>query len=83
MKSLKAGETTLGVEVTNISQYGFWVMVDEKEYFLSFEIFPWFKNARVSEIERVSATHLFWNKLDIDLTLDIINNPDGYPLIYK
>ncbi len=83
MKSLKVGTTILEVEVTNISQYGFWIMVDEKEYFLPFQSFPWFKDARISdisEIERLSKTHLYWSKLDVDLTLDMIQSPENYPL---
>ena len=86
MKSEIAGKDTLEVEVTNISLHGFWLLIGEKEYFLPFTDFPWFKDARISEISDVSLQndeHLFWEKLDIDLTFDIIQNPDNYPLISK
>jgi hypothetical protein len=84
MKSLKAGTTILEVEVTNISRLGFWIIIDDTEYFLPFKSFPWFEQARISDIsdvERLSETHLYWNKLDIDLTLDMIQSPGNYPLI--
>jgi len=76
----------LEVEVTNISVHGFWLLLGENEYFLPFNDFPWFKNARISEISDVallSDQHLYWGKLDIDLTLNMIQNPRQYPLISK
>lgn len=79
-------EETLEVEVTNISTHGFWLMHGDNEFFLPFSEFPWFKNARISEIADVqllNGKHLFWEKLDIDLTLNMIQNPKNYPLISK
>jgi hypothetical protein len=86
MKSEIAGKNILEVEVTNISAHGFWLLLGENEYFLPFNEFPWFKNARISEISNVavlSDKHLYWEKLDIDLTLNMIQNPQQYPLISK
>lgn len=86
MKSEIAGKNTLEVEVTNISVHGFWLLLGENEFFLPFNDFPWFKDARISEISDVSLLndqHLFWEKLDIDLTLNMIQNPQNYPLISK
>ncbi len=86
MKSEAVGKNILEVEVTNISLHGFWLLVGEMEYFLPFESFPWFKDARISEISDVTLVndqHLYWEKLDIDLNLSMIQNPDSYPLISK
>jgi hypothetical protein len=86
MKSEKHGTTTSEIEVTNISLHGFWILVKEKEYFLPFTSFPWFRQAKVDDILNVELfknQHLFWPSLDIDLTIDIIENPDNYPLVYK
>ena len=86
MKSEIAGKNILEVEVTNISVHGFWLLIGENEFFLPFNDFPWFKDARISEISDVSLLndqHLFWEKLDIDLTLNMIQNPQNYPLISK
>ncbi len=86
MKSEIVGKNILGVEITNISKHGFWMLIGESEYFLSFSEFPWFENARISEIADVKALnnqHFFWEKLDIDLTLSMIQNPKKYPLVSK
>jgi hypothetical protein len=86
MKLEIAGKNTLEIEVTNISAHGFWLLLGEKEIFLPFNDFPWFKDARISEISDVSLLneeHLYWEKLDIDLTLNMIQNPQKYPLIAK
>lgn len=86
MKSEAVGESILEVEVTNISEHGFWLLVGEKEYFLPFKQFPWFKEATIAEISDVvflNNEHLFWEKLDIDLTLNMIEYPEKYPLISK
>ncbi len=80
------GKDTSIVEVTNISKHGFWLYINDKEYFLSFDDFPWFKNATVSDILNVQLLHgyhLYWPDLDIDLELDSIKFPEKYPLIYK
>ena len=85
MRSKKHGKNISEVEVTNISAHGFWLFVDGKEYFLSYDFFPWFKNARISEISDVNIlhqSHLYWQKLDIDLELDCLEHPEKYPLIY-
>ncbi len=86
MKSLKNGKSILDLEITNISQHGFWILYKEREYFLSFKKYPWFKNAKISAIVNVKLFHnhhLYWPDLDVDLTTEILNNPDKYPLIYK
>lgn len=77
------GSATSTVEVTNISQHGFWLLVDDRELFLPFEEFPWFKTATVDAIlrlERLTPTHLFWPELEVDLSVDSIEHPDRYPL---
>ncbi len=84
MPSVMLGKNTL--EVTNISGFGFWILWNEREYFLSYEYFPWFKDARVKDIVNVqleSASHLYWPDLDIDLSLDILEHPEMFPLISK
>ena len=86
MKSAANGASTSSLEVTNISAHGFWLWLAGKEYFLPFADFPWFKNAKVADIlniERHGDRHLHWPALDVDLTLDMIENPRAYPLIYK
>ena len=57
MKSGKAGESTSQAEVTNISSHGVWIDVKDREYFMSYEDYPWFKEARVGEILNVQLHH--------------------------
>ena len=86
MKSALRGRTTSDVEVTNIAVHGIWVLVDDQEFFLPYEQFPWFRDAAVSQIltiERPGREHLHWPDLDVDLTLDSIKHPERYPLVSK
>ena len=77
------GPATSEAEITNISRHGFWVLVDERELFVPFEEFPWFRDASVGailKVERPHPHHLRWPDLDVDLTLDSIESPERYPL---
>jgi hypothetical protein len=82
----KLGESTSAVEVTNISANGFWLFVGEKEYFLPYEKFPWFRDAKVGEIldvELLHGFHLHWPKLDVDLEVTSLDAPERFPLMYS
>ena len=86
MKSETFGTDTSEVEVTQISKHGIWLLLQENEHFLSFENFPWFKDAPVSGIHKVilvSADHLYWPDLDIDLAVDSIEHPERFPLVAR
>jgi hypothetical protein len=77
------GTTISQAEVTNISQHGFWLLLDGRELFLSFEEYPWFKRAPVEAILRLNQphkNHLYWPDLDVDLSVDSIEHPERYPL---
>lgn len=85
MRLKVAGESTSQVEVLNISKYGFWLLVHQNEYFLPFEAFPWFKDAKISSILNVELPqphHLYWPDLDVDLELESIESPEKYPLVF-
>jgi len=84
MKSPTLGADTSLAEVTNVDSHGIWILVREKEYFLPHEDFPWFKKARVEDIlnvELLHGVHLHWPALDVDLTIDSLENPAKYPLV--
>ena len=86
MKLAERGISTSKVEVSHISSQGVWVYVRGKEYFLPYKNFPWFKDARLSEIQNVRLIHrqnLRWEDLDIDLTLESLDHPERYPLRYR
>ncbi|WP_347273374.1 DUF2442 domain-containing protein [Candidatus Kuenenia sp.] len=73
-------------EIVNISSFGIWLYTDGKEYFLPYEKYPWFQDAKIREIQNVQlihGSHLHWPDLDIDLETDSLENPEKYPLVYK
>ncbi|MBE9568850.1 MAG: DUF2442 domain-containing protein [Proteobacteria bacterium] len=83
MSSLAHGNNTLTVEITNISAHGIWLLVREKELFLPYKDFPWFKNQTVKailNIEEPNPGHFYWPDIDIDLTLESIEHPERFPL---
>jgi hypothetical protein len=85
-KSGGHGTRTLDVEVTNVSQHGLWIRLDERERFLSFDAFPWFRQATIEELTNVvlcAPGHLRWPALDIDVAVESIDDPDSYPLVSK
>ena len=84
MKSAALGQSTSLAEVTNVLPHGFWLLVGERELFVPFNQFPWFREASVREITNVqlpSPHHLYWPDLDIDLAVESIEHPDKYPLV--
>ncbi len=84
MRSATLGTSISAVEVTNISQHGFWVLLKDEELFLPFSEFPWFRSAAVGKIIHVelpSPNHLYWPELDVDLAVESIRHPDRFPLV--
>ncbi len=73
-------------EVRSITLQGIWLIVRGEEFFLSFDEFPWFKKAPVNDVQHVivvTAQHLRWPELDVDLELDSIRHPGRYSLIAR
>ncbi|TYT75831.1 DUF2442 domain-containing protein [Desulfobotulus mexicanus] len=78
------GSSTFPVEVTHISTHGIWILAHGCELFMPYSDFPWFKDQRLSDILSVvelSPGHFYWPNLDIDLTQEIIENPQRFPNI--
>ena len=85
-KSAALGPGTSGAEVTNVSPHGFWLLLDERELFVPFAQFPWFRDASIGQITNVqlpSAHHLYWPDLDVDLAVDSLEYPDRFPLVSR
>jgi hypothetical protein len=83
-RSSKPGKRISAPEVTNVSKHGFWLLLDERELFLPFEDFPWFRDASIGnllEVERPRPGHLHWPRLDVDLALEFIEDPGAFPLV--
>ena len=86
MKSDNIGTDTSAAEILNVSPHGFWLMISEKEYFLDFDLFPWFRQASLQQlfkVELLHGQHLYWPDLDVDLDLDRIEHPENYPLVAR
>ena len=77
---------SISAEVSHISTHGIWVLVNDSGYMLSFSEYPWFTEAKLSEIQNVQVlhgNHLRWPMLDVDIELDSLVTPERYPLTYK
>jgi len=74
------------IEIQNISNQGIWILVHDKEYFMPFEEFPWFLQATIEQIYNVEFFHdhhLYWPKLDIDIDIECLKNPELFPLLFS
>jgi len=77
---------TSAVEVTHVSEHGFWVLLPRGEILVPFDRFPWFRDATIRQLQKVKllhADHLYWPELDVDLSIDSIEHPERYPLVSK
>ena len=86
MKSARRGKNTSKAEVTNVSVHGLWLLVANREHFLPFESFPWFREASIAaalDVELTSPGHLHWPELDVDLALESIEHPERFPLVSR
>ena len=84
MNSLAHGNNTLAIEVTHISNHGIWLFAHHIELFLAYEDFPWFKDQPVKAIlnvEEHGSGHYYWPEMDIDLTQEMIEHPERFPLV--
>jgi hypothetical protein len=75
--------TILGAEIMNVSGHCVWVLIDDEVLALPYSEFPWFKSATIQQILnvlRTTADHLYWPDLDNDLSVEMIRNPECFPL---
>jgi hypothetical protein len=62
------------------------MLARDKELFLPYTQFPWFKDAPVAAILNVEEPRrgrFHWPVLDLDLTEEIIEHPERFPLSAK
>jgi hypothetical protein len=74
---------TISVSVENVTPFGIWLFVKGKEYFLSYEDYPYFQEQTLKAIQNVQLLHgyhLYWPELDVDLEIDNLEHPERYPL---
>ncbi len=84
MKSSLPGTTTISVE--NISPFAIWVSDGNREYAIPFSEFPCLKKASIEDLMNpvvYHGFHLCWEKLDIDIDLNSLDNLDKLPLYFE
>jgi mRNA interferase MazF len=70
----------------NISSHGVWLLLGDREYFLPYDEFPWFKDVpigKILKVEEPTPGHLYWSELDIDLCIESIEYSERFPLKAK
>lgn len=83
MRSETPGTSISSSPVTNIDPQGFWLLVDDSEYFVPFEDYPVFARATLDQIfnvERLSPGQLHWPALDADVEIEALESPERFPL---
>lgn len=73
-------------DVTGITKDRFWLLAENKEYFVSFAEYPVFTRATLDQIfavKRIAPGHYYWSALDADVELDALENPERFLLIYR
>ncbi len=86
MISSSPGAVISPSEVTNIAQHGFWLLVDDHEYFVPFADYPAFRSATVTQIYdvvRIALDQFHWPALDVDIDLRALEHPESYPLVFR
>ena len=86
MTSFRLGESTFQAEVTSITVVGFWLLTDDREYFVPFADYPVFREATVAQIvnvEQPGPGQLYWTDLDIDIELAALDQPERFPLEFR
>ena len=72
--------------MTNITVHGFWLLVDDREYFVPFSDCPVFKSATIEPIfavQRISPAQFHWPALDADIELAALERPESFPFAFR
>jgi hypothetical protein len=80
------GHATSAAEVTHVSRHGFWLLLGDDELLVRFDDFPWFRQATIEQLTEVqwpTADHLYWPRLDVDLSVRSIRDPAAFPLVSR
>lgn len=70
----------------SIDSTGFWLLVDDKEYFVPFANYPIFRQATIEQIfamQQTAPDQFHWPELDADIELQALEHPEQYPLEWR
>jgi hypothetical protein len=58
------------IRIGTFTPTGFWIGINNSEYFCEYTNHPWFRQATPQQIHKVEgdAEHLFWDEIDVDLS---------------
>ncbi len=85
-RSLLNGKNTFRNEITNVSSQGFWLLADDREYFVPFADYPVFQSATITQVfnmRRIAPGQYHWPDLDADVELEALEHPEHFPLIWR
>ncbi len=74
------------IEIANIATHGVLLLTGDRELFMPYDQFPWFREALISKIlnvEEPSPGHFYWPDLEVDLGIESIEHPERFPLKAK
>jgi hypothetical protein len=72
--------------ITNITNVGCWMLIDQVEYFIPFNEYPVFRQATIEQIhdfKKLSPDQVYWESLDCDIELKALKEPQNYPLQFN
>jgi len=85
-KILKQNTEHTSVSVLSIMPDGIFISVYGNDYYLSYNRLPWFRDAKISDIFKVSMMGddaIRWEALDVDLEIESLIHPEKFPLVMK
>jgi hypothetical protein len=83
---LESGKNTLAYEITSITSHGFWLFVNDREYFISYTQYPEFLEMTLKQIFNVKSLDLkqfHWEDKDIDIDIDSLSKQETFPLKFE
>lgn len=83
MNSGKRGKKICTSEVSAIGRDGFWIISNDREFFVAFDKYPIFRQASVEQIysmEEIGPGQLRWEELDVDIEVAALEHPERFPL---
>ena len=82
----RASASSAFYEITSITAFGFWLLVDHQEYLVPFSDYPMFQEATVApicNIQHLTPRQFHWPQTDADIELDALETRERFPLQFR